>query len=321
MPEGLKKTGSTFSRMMKVILREQLERNVFTYVDDIVVVSRKKETQLQDLAETFANMRREQLKLNPMKCVFGVSRGKVLGCLVSIKGIESNPDKIKAIICMKPLKSRKEVQKLTGRITALNRFMAKIAKRSLPFFKVLRGSNTFEWGSEQQEAFDALIEYIQKLLTMASPQPGQPLILYVSATHTVVSRALVQEIETSNGDKKMLHQVPIYFVSEALARSKKYYLEMEKICYAVVMSARKLQHYFEAHTVKVLTNQPLKDIFGNHDSSGRIGKWTMELSEYVIDFEKRTAIVTSPGRFHSRLDGAVKLYRGHSCRNTMANML
>jgi hypothetical protein len=93
-------------------------------------------------------MRRAQLKLNLEKCVFGVSRGKVLGCLVSVKGIKENPDKIKAIVCMKPPKSRKEVQKLSGRIAALNRFMAKIAERSLPFFKVLRGSGTFQWGSE-----------------------------------------------------------------------------------------------------------------------------------------------------------------------------
>jgi hypothetical protein len=114
--------------MTKVILKEQLERNVFVYVGDIVVASRKRETQLQDLAETFATMRRAQLKLNPEKCVFRVSRGKVLGCLVSVKGIEANPDKIKAIVCTKPLKSRKEVQKLTGKIAALNRFIAKIAE-------------------------------------------------------------------------------------------------------------------------------------------------------------------------------------------------
>jgi hypothetical protein len=61
---------------------------------------------------------------------------------------------------------------------------------------------------------------------------------------------------------------------------------MEKICYGVVMSARKLQHYFEAPTIKVLTNQPLNDIFGNRDSSGRISKWAMELSKHVVDFEK-----------------------------------
>jgi hypothetical protein len=87
-----------------------------------------------------------------------------------------------------------------------------------------------------------------------------------------------------------LHQVPIYFVSEALAGLKKYYSEMEKICYAVAMSARKLRHYFEAHKVRVLMNHPLNDIFGNHDSSGTIGKWAMELLEHAIDFEKRSAI-------------------------------
>jgi hypothetical protein len=67
-----------------------MERNAFTYVDDIVVTRRKIETQIQDLAETFANMRRAQLKLNLEKHVFIVQRGRVLGCLVSVKGIEAN---------------------------------------------------------------------------------------------------------------------------------------------------------------------------------------------------------------------------------------
>jgi hypothetical protein len=79
-------------------------------------------------------------------------------------------------------------------------------------------------------------------------------------------------------------------MSEVLTGSKKYYSEMEKICYVVIMSARKLQHYFEAHTIKVLTNQPLNDIFGNRDRFDRISKWVMELSEYVVVFEKRSAI-------------------------------
>jgi hypothetical protein len=78
-----------------------------------------------------------------------VRRGRVLGCLVSVKGIEANVDKINTIVHIKPLQSRKEVQKLTGRIATLNQFIAKLAKRSLPFFKVLKGSSSFEWGSEQ----------------------------------------------------------------------------------------------------------------------------------------------------------------------------
>jgi hypothetical protein len=94
----------------------------------------------------------------------------------------------------------------------------------------------------------------KKWVLHASPQLDQPLILYVSATRTAVSEALVQEREISREDRKLSHQVPIYFVSEALAGSKKYYSEMEKICYVVVMSARKLQHYFEAHKSAVEQN-------------------------------------------------------------------
>jgi hypothetical protein len=108
--------------------------------------------------------------------------------------------------------------------------------------------------------------------------------------HLVVSIALVVEKEIMKDGKTMKRQLPIYFVLEVLTRSRKYYLEVEKICYAVVMSSRKLRHYFEAHTIKVLTNQPLNNIFGNRDSSDKVSKWAMELSEYIMDFVKRSTI-------------------------------
>jgi hypothetical protein len=104
----------------------------------------------------------------------------------------------------------------------------------------------------------------------------------------MVSGALVQEREICKENRKLLQQVPIYFVFGALAGSKKYYSKMEKIWYAVVMSAIKLCHYFEAHRVRVLTNQSLNDIFRNRDSSGRIQKWAMELSGHVIDENRST---------------------------------
>jgi hypothetical protein len=108
--------------------------------------------------------------------------------------------------------------------------------------------------------------------------------------HTLLSVEPSYKREILKQDNKQLHQVPIYFISEALAGSKKYYSEVEKICYAIVLSARKLRHYFEAHRVRVLTTQPLNNIFKNRDSSGRIGTWVMELSEHEIDFEERSAI-------------------------------
>jgi hypothetical protein len=115
-------------------------------------------------------------------------------------------------------------------------------------------------------------------------------MLHVSATHSAFSGALVVEKEIIKDGKIVKQQFPVYFVSMVLTGSKIYYSEMKKICYAVIMSARKLQHYFEAHTIKVLTNQLLHDILGNRDSSSRISTWAMELSEYVVDFEKRSEI-------------------------------
>jgi hypothetical protein len=107
MPEGLKTDGGSFSRMTAKVLHSQIGRNVLTYVDDIIVKSMKQENHIADLQETFANFRQAGLKLNLEKCVFGVKKGKFLGCLVSIKGIEANPSKIEAILWMEPPNSKK----------------------------------------------------------------------------------------------------------------------------------------------------------------------------------------------------------------------
>jgi hypothetical protein len=106
----------------------------------------------------------------------------------------------------------------------------------------------------------------------------------------VFSEALVVKKEVTKDGKITKQQLPVYFVLEVLTRSKKYYSEVEKICYALVMSSKKLRHYFRAHTIKVLTNRSLNSIFGNRDSSSSVSKCAMDLSEYVVDFEKRSAI-------------------------------
>jgi len=97
MPEGLKNAGQSFSRMSSVVLEHQIRRNVLAYVDDIVVTSSIRSNYVADLAETLASRRKAGLSLNPNKCIFGVHKGKVVGCLVSTKGIEANPDKVKAL--------------------------------------------------------------------------------------------------------------------------------------------------------------------------------------------------------------------------------
>jgi hypothetical protein len=101
-----------------------------------------------------------------------------------------------------------------------------------------------------------------------------------------ISVVLVQEKE----EKGKLKQIPVYFASEALSGSKLFYSKFEKIAYVVVMAARKLRHYFQGHKIRVITNQPLNDLFANKEASTRIIKWGAELSEYTVDFERRSAI-------------------------------
>ena len=113
------------------------------YVDDMLVKSLDEEKHLDDLKETFDTLKRHQMKLNLSKCAFGVSSRKFLGFMVSQKGIEVIPDKIQAILDMEPPKNIKEVQSLTGRVAALNRFVFKATDKCLPFFKILR--KAFEW--------------------------------------------------------------------------------------------------------------------------------------------------------------------------------
>jgi hypothetical protein len=242
MSKGLKNVGCTFSRMIAIVLHPQLRRNILAYVDDIVVKSVQRRDHISDLAEIFANLRAANLRLNPDKCVFGIHKGKVLGCLVSTKGIEANPDKIKALIEMQDPVSVKDVQKLTRRVAAFNMFIPRAAERSLPFFQVLRSTKNFQCSETQKQAFQELKDYLSDMTKLCPPKPRSPLLLYVSASNSAVSVVLVQEKEEGK-----LKQILVYFSSEALSGSNIFYSELEKMAYAVIMAARKLRHYFEGH--------------------------------------------------------------------------
>jgi ribonuclease HI len=268
------------------VLESQVGRNIFTYVDDIVIASKSKEDHLADLTEKFTNMRDARLRLNPKKCVFSVRQGKILGYLVSHRGIEANPTKIQAIINMTPPQSARDVQRLIGRLAVLNRFISKSAERSLPFLKTLRGAKDFAWGPMQAAAFASLKQHLSELAILISPNPSLPLLLYVAASPHAVSAALVQEQDREG----MTRQCPVYYVSEVLTTSKCNMTELEKIAYAVAMASRKLHHYFEAFKVRVTSDRGLGELFTNPEASVRIAKWAAELFGYHITFEPRTAI-------------------------------
>ena len=181
----------------------QIWWNVEVYVDDMLVKSQDEGEHLNDLQEMFNTLRQYSMKLNPSKCAFGVSSGKFLGFMVSHRGIKANPDKIQAILDMKPPQNVKEVQSLTGRVAALNKFISKATDKCLPFFKVLK--KAFEWTDDCQRAFQDLKAYLTTAPLLSPSVLREELYLYLAVTSHVVSSALVRE--------EGRVQKPVYYTS------------------------------------------------------------------------------------------------------------
>ena len=156
MPFGLKSAQATYQRCVQNCLHNQIGRNVHAYVHDIVVKSRKKETLIDDLKETFDNLRVYKMILNQAKCVFGVPAGRLLGFLVSNRGIEANPEKIKAITSLAKPACVNDVQHLAGRIAALNRFISWLGEKAIPLYQMMKKTGNFVWSDAANEAFQAL---------------------------------------------------------------------------------------------------------------------------------------------------------------------
>jgi hypothetical protein len=276
VPFGLKNAGATYQRMMQNCLGSQIGRNIQVYIDDVVITTKKEESLISDLTETFDNLNRYKLKLNPTKCSFGVSAGQLLGFLVSARGIEANPEKIQAILTMgKPAKLH-DVQKFAGRVAALSRFVARLGEKALPFYALMKKSDDkFEWKEEAGTAFAQLEKPV-----LVAPKEKEPLLLYIVATHQVVSTVLL--VERSKEGKAHGVQRPVYFLSKLLSPTK--------LAYNVFTIARKLRQYFVVHPIIVVNKAPLSNILNNPAAIGRVSLWEIKLSPLDITYEKRKAI-------------------------------
>ncbi|XP_052193775.1 uncharacterized protein LOC127802122 [Diospyros lotus] len=282
MPFGLKNAGATYQRLVNKFFQHRLGRNMEAYVDDMLVKRLVAEHHPKDLEECFKTLHKFYVKLNLVKCAFGVSVGKFLFYIVYHRGIEVNPAKVKAIMDMLALRNVKEVQSLTGRMTVLGRFLSRLAEKGLPFYKVLSKAKNFIWNVECQEAFDKLKKHLATPPILTKPQSGEPLYIYLAVAEEAVSSVLVQE-----EDKK---QRPVYYASKRLTEAEVWYSPMEKLAFALIILARKLRPYFQAHTIIVLTNQPLRQVLNKPELSGRMLKWAMELIAFDIEYKPRPAI-------------------------------
>ncbi|XP_021629005.1 uncharacterized protein LOC110627076 [Manihot esculenta] len=248
----------------------------------MVVKSQTFQQHLADLREVFGVLEQCRVRLNSAKCAFFIRGGKFLGYMVSGKGIEPNPEKVEAILKMPEPTCVRDVQRLTGRVVALNRFMSKLVDRCLPFFKKLRKVPNFEWTEDCQQAFKSLKQYLSSLHVLSNPLAEKELLIYLAASEQAISVVLVRE---EGGEQK-----PIFYVSKVLKDAEVRYLNIEKLAYAILLAVRKFRVYLESHQGVVMTDQPLKKILHRPETSGRMVAWSVEISPYCLEYRPQTTI-------------------------------
>nr|CAN76908.1 hypothetical protein VITISV_006597 [Vitis vinifera] len=273
MPFGLKNAGATYQRLMTKIFKPLIGHTVEVYIDDIVVKSKTREQHILHLQEVFHLLRKYGMKLNPSKCAFGVSAGKFLGFMVSQRGIEVSPDQVKAVMETPPPRNKKELQRLTGKLVALGRFIARFTDELRPFFLAIRKAGAHGW-------MDTLS---MQPPILSSPIPKEKLYMYLAVSEWAISAVLFRCPSPKE-------QKPIYYVNRALADVETRYSKMELTALALQSAAQKLRPYFQAHPVIVLIDQPLRNILHKPDLTGRMLQWVIELSEFGIEFQPRLSM-------------------------------
>ena len=182
MPFGLKNVGATYQRLVTKMFRPLLGSTMEVYIDDILVKSKQRSNHVTHLQQAFDLFREYGMKLNPLKCAFGVSADKFLGFMVTQRGIEANPLQLKAILQSPAPTSKKEIHQLTDRLAALGRFISRFTDRMKPFFTTLRGASRAEWDEECDRALVANKQYLTETPILVSPGHGNTLYLYLAAS-------------------------------------------------------------------------------------------------------------------------------------------
>ena len=284
MTFGLKNAGATYQRAMNFIFHEFIDTLVKIYIDDVVVKSGDFVKHLADLRKILECTRKHGLKMNPNKCVFGVSVGQFLGFMVHQRGIEINRRYIDAINRVVAPTNKIELQSFIGKINLIRQFISNLSGKIKAFSPLLKKTDQeFVWGAEQQLALDEIKKYLTNPPILVPPQHGKPFRLYLSTDDTVIGSALIQKFE---GKERV-----IYYLSRRLVDAETRYSAIEKLCLCLYFSCIKLRHYLlSAECTVICKDDVVKYMLSMLILIGRIGKWILALLEFDLHYELVKAV-------------------------------
>lgn len=278
MPFGLHSAGATFQRLLDKIIGPALEPEAFAYLDDLVLVSSSFSDHLRLLKEVFNRLRSAGLVVNKEKCHFCKTELKYLGHVVNEHGIQTDPDKVRAINEFPRPHNVRTLRGFLGMASWYRRFVESFAKLSAPLTKLLRKDAKWAWGEEQEAAFELLKSRLTSAPILACPDFTKKFVVQVDASGTGLGASLTQ---VQNGK-----EVVIAFASRLLGDNERRYTVSEQECLALVWSLKKFRPYLEGYRFVAITDhQALKWLLQLKEPSGRLARWILELQQY--DFEIR----------------------------------
>jgi dsDNA-binding SOS-regulon protein len=180
--------------------------------------------------------------------------------------LKSTRKKIKAILDISWPNDLKDVQRLTGCVAALSRFISRLGEKALPLYKLMKKSDVFVWTDEADAALKDLKRVLSTAPVLAAPEDQEPMLLYMAETNRVVSIIIV--VERKEEAREYGVQRPVYYVSKVLTESKQRYPHYQKLAYRVFLASRKLRHYLYDYKIIVVSKVPLKDIINNSYATG-----------------------------------------------------
>uniref|UniRef100_A0ABD2XHQ2 RNA-directed DNA polymerase n=1 Tax=Trichogramma kaykai TaxID=54128 RepID=A0ABD2XHQ2_9HYME len=300
LPFGLKCAPMTFQRLMDKLFCSKVEKHVFAYLDDIILVTETFEQHMIWIERVIRTLIDAKLVVNRDKCEFCCQSVKFLGYVLDSSGFRVDSDRVRPIYEYPAPRNVKQVRRLLGMVGWYSRFIKNEAEIKVPLAKLLRKDVVFVWGAEQEQAFETLKRCLSEAPVLVRPDFSKEFSIQTDASDYAVGAVLTQEYEDG--------EHPVYYVSRVLSRAEQRYTTTEKECLAVIWAIEKFRPYVEGSRFKVVTDHRALTWLRNFkDPQGRVARWAFKLMEY--DFE----IVYRKGSVHYVPDALSRAFDKEVC--------